>query len=123
MGSDIFEPRALAQGRVRKDSKDFATIVNTLRHAFPHVALFYGGGQGILIASGAPLRASTGRAAELERRPEMIATLPANRRLLELLDDALLVGADLDRFLQDSARQAGQPLAEMISTDGNLYLE
>ncbi len=103
--------------------KDFATIVNTLRQAFPHVALFYGGGQGILIASAAPLRASAQRAAELERRPDLVATLPTDKRLLELLDDALLVGADLDRFLQDSARQAGQPLAEMISTDGNLYLE
>jgi spermidine synthase len=103
--------------------KDFATIVNTLRHAFPHVALFYGGGQGILIASMAPLRASAERAAKLELRAGILATLPPERRLLELLDDALLVGPDLDRFLHDSAREAGQPLAEMISTDGNLYLE
>jgi spermidine synthase len=40
-----------------------------------------------------------------------------------LLDDVLLVDGDLDRFLEDSAREAGQPLAELISTDGNLYLE
>ncbi len=43
--------------------RDFATILRTLRLEFDHVALFYGGGQGILVASDLPLRAS---AAHLE---------------------------------------------------------
>lgn len=103
--------------------KDFATIVHTLRTVFPHVALFYGGGQGILVASEKPLAASQSRVAELEKHPTILANTPGERPLMSLLDDILVADADLDRFLEDSAKEAGQPLAELVSTDGNLYLE
>ncbi len=103
--------------------KDFATIVHTLRTVFPHVALFYGGGQGILVASMQPLAASQARVAELEKHPAVLANTPGERPLMTLLDDLLAANADLDRFLQDSANEAGQPLSELVSTDGNLYLE
>jgi len=103
--------------------KDFATVVHTLRSVFPHVALFYGGGQGILVASEEPLAASQARVSELERHPAVLANTPGERPLMSLLDDVLVVDADLDRFLQDSANEAGQPLSELISTDSNLYLE
>jgi spermidine synthase len=103
--------------------KDFATIVHTLRSVFPHVALFYGGGQGILVTSLEPLQASEARVVELQTHPQVQANTPGNRPLMNLLEDVLLVDADLDRFLDDSAREAGQPLASMVSTDGNLYLE
>jgi spermidine synthase len=103
--------------------KDFATVVHTLRSVFPHVALFYGGGQGILVASQEPLAASETRVVELEAHPAVLANTPGGRPLMTLLDDILVADADLDRFLQDSANEAGQPLAELISTDSNLYLE
>jgi spermidine synthase len=103
--------------------EDFATIVNTLRQAFPHVALFYGGGQGILIASRSPLAASETRVAQLQQRSEVLETMPEKRPLMDLLRDVLVANADLDRFLEDSARETGKPLRDMISTDGNLYLE
>ena len=103
--------------------KDFATVVHTLRSVFPHVALFYGGGQGILVASMDPLVASESRVVELERHPKVLANTPGERPLMNLLDDLLVADDDLDRFLQDSAREAGQPLSELVSTDGNLYLE
>ena len=103
--------------------KDFATVVHTLRSVFPHVALFYGGGQGILVASQEPLAASEARVVELEAHPAVLANTPGERPLMTLLDDILVADADLDRFLQDSASEAGQPLAELISTDSNLYLE
>ncbi|HKY37540.1 MAG TPA: fused MFS/spermidine synthase [Polyangiaceae bacterium] len=103
--------------------KDFATIVHTLRSVFRHVALFYGGGQGILVASMSPLRASQSRVVALQARPELQATTPNQRPLMELLEDVLVVDRDLDRFLEDSAREAGEPLESLISTDGNLYLE
>jgi spermidine synthase len=103
--------------------KDFATVVHTLRTVFPHVALFYGGGQGILVASMQPLAASEARVAELQERPEVLAVTPGARPLMDLLSDILVADDDLDRFLADSARDAGEPLSELVSTDGNLYLE
>jgi spermidine synthase len=103
--------------------QDFATIVHTLRSVFPQVALFYGGGQGILVASMSPLRASAARVEALQARPEIAATTPGGRPLLNLLDDVLVAGPDLDAFLEDSAREAGVPLDDLVSTDGNLYLE
>jgi spermidine synthase len=103
--------------------RDFATVGHTLRSVFAHVALFYGGGQGILVSSMSPLSASAARLAALEQRPEVQATTPGSRPLLKLLDDVLVANADLDRFLEDSAREAGEPLDALISTDANLYLE
>jgi spermidine synthase len=102
---------------------DFATIVNTLRRSFPHVALFYGGGQGILVASFEPLRASRARLAALQQRPNLHEVLPYGRALEELLDDVLVLDSGLDAFLASCARDEGVSIEEMVSTDENLYLE
>jgi spermidine synthase len=103
--------------------KDFATIVHTLRKNFAHVALFYGGGQGILVASNAPLRASKQRLQQLQTRPNLREVLPFERPLEGLLDDVLLFDAGLDRFLSQAANEAQEPLSSWVSTDENLYLE
>ncbi len=99
--------------------RDFATILNTLRHQFAHVTLFYGGGQGILIASDAPLVASKARVQALEQTPLVAATIPHARPLLDLFRDVLVSDAGLDRFLAQVAFTAGEPVERMISTDGN----
>jgi len=104
-------------------ARDFATILNTLRHQFAHVTLFFGGGQGILVASDAPLVASRARVQALEQTPRVAATIPHARPLLELFNDVLVSDAGLDQFLAQAASAAGEPVAQMISTDGNLYLE
>jgi spermidine synthase len=103
--------------------RDFATVVHTLRSVFPHVALFYGGGQGILVASVTPLRASESRLRALESLTTMEAVLPEDRRLPELLGDVLATGSGLDQFLEESARVANLPIDELVSTDQSLYLE
>lgn len=103
--------------------RDLATVIATLRREFKHVALFYGGNQGILVASEAPLRASEARVLSLQASPRVARTIPAQRPLLSLLDDVLVVDAGLDAFLKESARKAGEPVEQMISTDANLYLE
>jgi spermidine synthase len=103
--------------------RDFATVVHTLRTVFPHVALFYGGGQGILVASQSPLRASLSRIEELEDRPEMASVKPQDRSLSSLVGDILATGSGLDGFLEESARLANVPLDELVSTDHSLYLE
>jgi spermidine synthase len=101
----------------------FATLVNTLRREFEHVALFYGGRQGMLVASKRPLRWSRARARRLEAEPAIHQTLPDGRALETLPNDALFVDASLDQFLTDEAKIAGQSLGDMVSTDDNLYLE
>ncbi|HEX6272861.1 MAG TPA: fused MFS/spermidine synthase, partial [Polyangiaceae bacterium] len=103
--------------------RDFATVVQTLRTVFPHVALFYGGGQGILVASPAPLRASRERLERLESAPGMRSVMPEEGRLAALLGDILATGDGLDGFLEESANAANLPLAELVSTDQSLYLE
>ena len=103
--------------------QDFATILNTLRHQFAHVILFYGGGQGILVASDAPLVASAARIHALEQTEHVAATIPHARPLADLFNDVLVTDAGLDQFLADAAAKAGEPVESMLSTDGNLYLE
>lgn len=101
----------------------FARLLHTLRREFEHVALFYGGGQGILVASKRPLRWSRQRTREIASRPGFGAALPEGRPLEVLTNDILVLDAALDRFVQDSADQAGTPLDRFVSTDDNLFLE
>jgi spermidine synthase len=101
----------------------FAVLVNTLRQEFPHVALFFGGGQGILVASQRPLRWSLERAERLTRDEKMQPVLPGGRALELLTRDVLVTGDGLDRFLANMAASAHKPLKDFVSTDDNLYLE
>ncbi len=103
-------------------TRDFATVLNTLRQEFEHVALFYGGGQGILVASDQPLATSRARLGELGMRPGVRATLNG-RQLEHLVHDVLLPPEALDRFLDDVASREGTTRAALVSTDENLYLE
>ncbi|WP_437332632.1 fused MFS/spermidine synthase [Sorangium sp. So ce394] len=98
--------------------RELAVVIRTMRSAFPHVALFVGGAQGILVASAAPLVASEARLAALDARPALQATL-AGARLADLLDDLVTSGDDLDRLVADAAEDGGP----ILSTDDNLYLE
>jgi spermidine synthase len=95
--------------------RELATIVRTLRSVFPHVALFEGGAQGILVASARPLVASSTRLAGLDARPELARTL-GQAKLEALLAEMVASEGDLDRLV---AEEGG----DTISTDDNLYLE
>ncbi len=103
--------------------RDFATVVGTLKSQFAHVALFYGGGQGILVASDKPLQASLARLAELEGSAAMQRVLPEHRHLRELPGDMLALDGGLDGFLDESAKLAKLTPSDLISTDQSLYLE
>ena len=120
------KPRGVFQQWVQLhhvSKQNFATILNTLRQSFKHVVLFYGGGQGILVASESPLRASAARLSRLQATARVAESVPQRRPLPALLSDVLLLDAGIDRFLQAQARAAGVPLAALTSTDDNLYLE
>lgn len=98
--------------------RELASILRTLRQVYPHVALFVGGEQGILVASAEPLVASRARLARLEAYPPLRAAFD-EPHLEQLLDELVFSDAELDRFVADSLKSSGAPL----STDDNLYLE
>ncbi len=100
--------------------RDLATVIHTLRLEFPHVALFYGGGQGILVASVEPLRASRAKLAELEAS---LGPMRPSRPLATLVGDIIAMDDGLDRFVTKVAADAGVSVDDLVSTDDNLYLE
>ncbi|MFO0548544.1 MAG: fused MFS/spermidine synthase [Polyangiaceae bacterium] len=99
--------------------RELATIVRTLMHVFPHVALFEGGAQGILVASRHPLVASRARLTALEGDARMHSVL-GDRHLLDMLDEMVASDEDLARLCDDVAKDNGGPI---IATDDNLFLE
>lgn len=96
--------------------RELAAIVRTLRVVFPHVALFVGGSQGILVASEKPLVASRARLAKLGEVPPIKETL-GGTPMPALFDELVTSEAELDRFV---AETPGDPI---VSTDDNLFLE
>lgn len=102
------------------EAKDLGVVMHTLRLEFAHVVLFYGGGQGILVASNQPLVASRKHLAELQ--PTLGDHAP-DRPLSELLDDILVTTKGIDSFVRSAAAEAGVDPSRMVSTDDNLYLE
>jgi hypothetical protein len=93
----------------------FAALVNTLRREFEHVALFFGGGQGILVSSKQPLQWSPSRSTHTQADPAFSEMLPSGRPLTVLTDDILAMDEGLDRFIADSAREAGADLGRCAS--------
>jgi len=98
--------------------RELAAIIRTLRASFPHVALFVGGAQGILVASGKPLVASAARLAKFEESERLQKTL-GGIHLVDTLDELVSSEEDLDRFVKESEPDGGP----ILSTDDNLYLE
>jgi len=96
--------------------RELAAIVRTLRGVFPHVALFVGGAQGIIVASTEPLVASRQRLEKLSKESAIQETLGA-ASMLSLFDELVASEADLDRFISET------PEAPFVSTDDNLFLE
>ncbi len=103
--------------------EDFAVILRTLRSEFEHVALFLGGGQGILVASPKPLQASKAKLVSLSQRAGFAGVLPDGRALDELINDVLVMDSGLDDFLDDVARKHPLAASRLISNDDNLFLE
>ncbi len=100
--------------------REVAVVLRTLRSAFEHVALFVSGGQGILVASQAPLVVSERYLAELETRRDVRETMAPDETLRGLLGRMKLSGEAIDRFVADTAKSDG---GAILSTDDNLYLE
>jgi spermidine synthase len=102
--------------------RELASVLATVRSAFPHVGLYAHGHQGIIVAAEKALYMSRRRADELASRPR-VAALLQGASLANLAGDLLLIDEALDRFISDSATEAQIGVDELLSTDDNLYLE
>ena len=96
---------------------ELCSVIATLRSVFPHVSLWYFGGQGILVATMEPQELSPRFVAELEKRNLALGWAPGeyDRRLLTLLGSRLLAPEDVTALV---ARHRF-----VINTDENRYLE
>ena len=59
----------------------------------------------------------------MHENPNVRAILPTDRAPEELLDDCVLVGASLDRFIEDIAREEKIDASSLVSNDDNVRLE
>lgn len=96
--------------------RELAAIVRTLRGVFPHVALFVGGAQGILVAGMEPLVASRARLERLSTEAGIRETLNG-ASMVSLFDELVASEQELDRFISET------PDKPFVSTDDNLFLE
>ncbi|MFO0761928.1 MAG: fused MFS/spermidine synthase [Byssovorax sp.] len=95
--------------------RELASIIKTLHGVFPHVALFVGGAQGILVASESPLVASQRRLDDLCGRASVRATL-SGQDCVDLFDELVASEGELTRLVDETEDP-------VVSTDDNLYLE
>jgi spermidine synthase len=100
--------------------EEVLSVAATLREGFPHMSLWQVGGQGVLLASEAPLRVDSARLADLRARPtlaEALTLAAAGGTVEDLLErSSILTEEELKTRL---ARAPGV----VIDTDGNRYLE
>jgi len=100
---------------------DLFYVLGSVRSVFRYVRLYYIGGQGVIVASNDPAAAQTAEnIRKLDRTPTLDRFLSlyggSSRHLLDAL---LLDPAGVDRYLASQ----GVPLALLVSTDDNLFLE
>jgi predicted membrane-bound spermidine synthase len=100
---------------------DLLYILGSVRNSFRYVRLYYIGGQGIIVATNDPAAAHTAEnIARLDRTPGLKRFLSLyGNSAKPLLDTLVLDPEGVDRYLASP----GVPLALLVSTDDNLFLE
>jgi len=105
--------------------RDAAIILQTMRTELPHVALFFRGGQGIIIGSLEPLTVDYPVVAATTQRlagTPALTGLPGGD-LLTVAGALLLDEAGVVALIEDEAKKAGTTPDGLVSTDDNLWLE
>jgi spermidine synthase len=82
-----------------------ATIIATMREAFPHMALFVTGHQGNMIAGRAPLTASRANLKALGEDPN-VSQILGDERLVDYVKGIVLDETGIDKFLAGKFRGA-----------------
>ncbi len=99
-----------------------ATIIATMREAFPHMALFVTGHQGHMIGSRSPLTATRVGLKALGEDPN-VSQILGDEHLVDYVKGIVLDESGIDKFLADTADDMGLAKEDFISTDDNLLLE
>jgi spermidine synthase len=105
--------------------RDLAIILQTVRQELPHVALFFGGRQGQIIASREPLVMDYARVRELSdtlRGTFAANNIPAGDFMM-LAGEALLNEQGVEAYIQQQLATSSEGPSGFVSTDDNLYLE
>jgi spermidine synthase len=114
-------------------TKDLLVILNTATRVFPHVALFVGPTQGVIIASNQPLEADFSQLQSWDGEPQVRDALDRIRvpTTESLLGDLMLYGDSMNKALahlsetyhlrQDSESTDLRPYLEYETPKGNVY--
>jgi len=104
---------------------DVLSIIGTLRSVFPHVRLFYGGTQGVLVASGQPLGIPYARINSYQNRDdyEFLRGISPFSNFLCLLGEELIGEIGIQKYLHFMLDKLQIHPDRVISTDDDLYLE
>lgn len=99
-----------------------AATMASLRSVFPYVVVAVSAHQGQLLASRQPLVVSRDHVADLEGVGQVRAVLEGGH-LLDYVKRIVIDEKGVDKFLDDTADRAGINVADLISTDDNMFLE
>lgn len=105
--------------------RDLAVILQSIRAELPHLALFFSGGQGIVLASTEPLTVDYAALTGLSNALAGSAAtdgLPAGD-LLTLSGKLVLDGAGVAALIAEEAAKEGVAPGALLSTDDSLRLE
>ena len=104
--------------------QDFLVVLNTAAQVFPHLALFLGPEQAVLVASSSPLECDYRQITAFDSDPRVrqelnVLGLPS---LSSLLGEMVLYGESFRKAVSELPRLSGLP-ANFASTDLHPYLE
>jgi spermidine synthase len=99
-----------------------ASTIATLRTVFPYVLVAVSGHQGTLLASMSPFVVSRDQLVGLENVGYVRAILEG-AHLVDYVKRIVIDEQGIDKFLEETADLYGLELAELVSTDDNMFLE
>jgi spermidine synthase len=102
--------------------KNLASVLATVRTAFPHVMVAVVGHQGVIVAGEQALTVRHAHLLELEKLAR-VKELLGEHRLVDFARGILLDEKGIDAFVHDVAEEHGVLPASLVSTDENLLLE
>ncbi len=104
---------------------DVLVTIATVRYVFPHVRLFFGGNQGVILASRNPLQIPFRKLTRFDndRQSSFIRSISPYQNIFCLLGEQLLGERGIDQFLGSYQGRFKSTLLDLTSNDNNMFLE